>query len=55
MQGAVDRYAEVNGLRIHYLDWGTSGKQPLVLLHGIYPEMISARAGASGVKSDTPR
>jgi esterase len=35
MQGAADRYAEVNGLRIHYLDWGTSGKQPLVLLHGI--------------------
>src|SRR3954469_2873542 len=30
-----DRYAEVNGLRIHYVDWGTSGKQPLVLLHGI--------------------
>ena len=35
MQSAVDRYAELNGLRIHYLDWGTSGKQPLVLLHGI--------------------
>jgi pimeloyl-ACP methyl ester carboxylesterase len=35
MHNAVDRYSEVNGLRIHYLDWGTSGKQPLVLLHGI--------------------
>jgi pimeloyl-ACP methyl ester carboxylesterase len=35
MRNAIDRYAEVNGLRIHYLDWGTSGKQPLVLLHGI--------------------
>ncbi len=35
MHSAADRYAEVNGLRIHYLDWGTSGKQPLVLLHGI--------------------
>ena len=35
MPTAVDRYSEVNGLRIHYLDWGTSGKQPLVLLHGI--------------------
>jgi pimeloyl-ACP methyl ester carboxylesterase len=35
MQNAVDRYSEVNGLRIHYLDWGTGGKQPLVLLHGI--------------------
>lgn len=31
----VDRYAEVNGLRIHYVDWGTRGRQPLVLLHGI--------------------
>jgi esterase len=25
----------VNGLRIHYLDWGSNGKQPLILLHGI--------------------
>lgn len=31
----VDRYVTVNGLRIHYLDWGLSGKQPLLLLHGI--------------------
>ena len=31
----VDRAATVNGLRIHYLDWGGSGRQPLVLLHGI--------------------
>src|SRR5450830_37212 len=31
----VDRFVTVNGLRIHYLEWGTSGKQPLVLLHGI--------------------
>jgi esterase len=31
----LDRYAQVNGLRIHYLDWGTRGRQPLVLLHGI--------------------
>lgn len=31
----ADRFATVNGLRIHYLDWGTSGKQPLILLHGI--------------------
>jgi len=32
---SADRFATVNGLRIHYLDWGTSGKQPLILLHGI--------------------
>jgi len=31
----VDRFVIVNGLRIHYLDWGARGKQPLVLLHGI--------------------
>jgi pimeloyl-ACP methyl ester carboxylesterase/ABC-type molybdate transport system substrate-binding protein len=32
---SADRFVEVNGLRIHYLDWGSSGKQPLILLHGI--------------------
>jgi pimeloyl-ACP methyl ester carboxylesterase len=31
----ADCYATVNGLKIHYLDWGPGGKQPLVLLHGI--------------------
>jgi pimeloyl-ACP methyl ester carboxylesterase len=31
----VDRYVTVDGLRIHYLDWGSPEAQPLVLLHGI--------------------
>ncbi len=31
----ADRFITVNGLRIHYLEWGTSGRQPLILLHGI--------------------
>jgi esterase len=31
----VDRNVTVNGMRIHYLDWGTGGRQPLILLHGI--------------------
>ncbi len=31
----AERGIDVNSLRIHYLDWGTSGKQPLILLHGI--------------------
>ncbi len=31
----ADRFVNVNGLRIHYLDWGTNGKQPLIMLHGI--------------------
>ena len=32
---ANDRFIVANGLRIHYLDWGSPGKQPLILLHGI--------------------
>jgi pimeloyl-ACP methyl ester carboxylesterase len=31
----ADRYATVNGLRLHYLDWGAPAKPPLILLHGI--------------------
>jgi esterase len=31
----AERFITANGLRIHYLDWGTAGRQPLVLLHGI--------------------
>jgi pimeloyl-ACP methyl ester carboxylesterase len=31
----MDRFITVNGLRIHYLDWGNEGKPPLILLHGI--------------------
>jgi pimeloyl-ACP methyl ester carboxylesterase len=30
-----DRFVTVNGLRIHYLDWGSPGKPPFVMLHGI--------------------
>ncbi len=35
MTTARDAYADVRGLRLHYLDWGTSGLPPLVCLHGI--------------------
>jgi len=31
----AERCATVNGLRIHYLEWGNRGNRPLVLLHGI--------------------
>ncbi len=31
----ADRFITVNGLRLHYLDWGAPGKPPLILLHGI--------------------
>jgi esterase len=29
-----DESVALNGLNIHYLDWGTAGKPPLLLLHG---------------------
>jgi pimeloyl-ACP methyl ester carboxylesterase len=34
-QQPTDRTIRVNGLRIHYLEWGTADKQPLIMLHGI--------------------
>src|SRR5262245_32757662 len=34
-QSPQDRFISVNGLRLHYLDWGGEDKQPLILLHGI--------------------
>ncbi len=33
--GFQDKYIEVNGIRLHYLDWGTDGKPPFLMLHGI--------------------
>ena len=30
----ADRFIDVNGLRIHYVDWGGDGK-PLVMVHGL--------------------
>lgn len=32
--GYQDKFVTINGLRLHYLDWGTNGKPPFVLLHG---------------------
>ena len=29
-----DKEVTVNGMKFHYLDWGTEGRQPLVFLHG---------------------
>jgi len=31
----TDRFVSVNGLRIHYLDWGNPGAQPVIMLHGL--------------------
>ncbi len=33
--GYSDRFIEVNGLRLHYLDWGSPEKPPFIMLHGI--------------------
>jgi esterase len=33
---AQDRYASVNGLRLHYLDWGGGDAPVLLLLHGAF-------------------
>jgi pimeloyl-ACP methyl ester carboxylesterase len=35
MTTPTDRIAHVGGLDLHYLDWGTAGRPPLVCLHGI--------------------
>jgi esterase len=32
---AIDRFTTVNGLRLHYLDWGNAGAPPLIMLHGL--------------------
>lgn len=31
----ADRFLTVNGLRLHYLDWGNDNKPPFIMLHGI--------------------
>jgi esterase len=31
----ADSFVTVNGLRIHYMDWGNSTARPLVLIHGL--------------------
>jgi pimeloyl-ACP methyl ester carboxylesterase len=31
----ADRFVNVSGLRIHYLDWGGEGKPALVMVHGL--------------------
>src|SRR3990172_7040292 len=30
-----DKYIDLGGVRLHYLDWGGTSPRPLVLLHGI--------------------
>ncbi len=33
--GQEDRFVTVNGLRLHYLDWGAPDRPPFIMLHGI--------------------
>ncbi len=35
MQKATSHFAAVNGLRLHYAEWGDPGAPPIVLLHGL--------------------
>ena len=30
-----DKTVNVNGINLHYLDWGTEGKSKVLLLHGL--------------------
>ena len=34
-QHPIDKYITVRGLRLHYVDWGNSKANPMVLLHGL--------------------
>jgi esterase len=34
-QQPTDKFITVDGLRIHYLEWGSADKPPLIMLHGI--------------------
>jgi len=34
-QSSTSKFVEANGLRFHYLDWGSPDSPPLVLLHGV--------------------
>jgi pimeloyl-ACP methyl ester carboxylesterase len=33
--GYQDKFITVNGLSLHYLDWGSANKPPFIMLHGI--------------------
>ena len=32
---AVERYAKIGGLNLHYLEWGDPGSPPVVMVHGL--------------------
>ena len=51
-QEPSDKYVEVDGLRLHYLDWGNSDAQPMILMHGLQDCARSWDAFAMNVCSE---
>jgi pimeloyl-ACP methyl ester carboxylesterase len=47
-----DKYIDVDGLRLHYLDWGNGSAQPMALLHGIQDCAHSWDFFASSMSAD---
>jgi esterase len=48
----ADKRVTSNGLQLHYLDWGTTGKPPLVLLHGLRGHAHSWDSFAAAICAD---
>ena len=47
-----DKHLQVDGLRLHYLDWGNDSAQPLVLLHGLQDSARSWDFFAANMAAD---
>src|SRR6202795_4131177 len=47
----LDRSVDVNGINLHYVEWGDAGAPPLVLLHGITGHARTWDRLASGLVS----
>jgi len=50
LKAALDKQVVVNGLRLHYLDWGNAGAQTMLLLHGYTSHAHSWDFFASALK-----
>ncbi|MCH8110234.1 MAG: alpha/beta hydrolase [Chloroflexi bacterium] len=47
-----DRWIEIDGLRLHYLEWGNADAQPMMLLHGLQDCARSWDFFAASLSSD---
>ena len=47
-----DKYLDIDGLRLHYMDWGNENAQPMILLHGLQDCARSWDSFAHGLSSD---